>query len=166
MVFKIKKTFIPLDIYASYNIDQVMAAFGKTNEHKKFPMRQGVDYVKEKNTDIFFITIHKNDEDYLPTTMYNDYAINRYLFNWESQNKTTVDSPTGDRYINDTSESHKVLLFVRDHKTEFGVAPPYTFLGNARYVSHQGSSPIEIVWKMDHPIPQRIIRESDLRAVN
>lgn len=157
---------IPLDIYASYNIDQIMAAFGKTNETFKFPMRQGVDYVSDKNTDLFFITIHKNDSDYLPTTMYNDYAINKNLFNWESQNQTSVDSPTGQRYINDRSDSHKVLLFVRDHKTEFGAPPPYTFLGNARYVSHQGSRPIEIVWKMDHPIPERIIRESDLRAVN
>jgi hypothetical protein len=43
---------------------------------------------------------------------------------------------------------------------------PYIFLGNARYVSHKGSKPIQIVWKMDYSIPERIIRESNLRVVN
>lgn len=156
---------IPLDIYGDYTIDQVMAAFGKTHENHKFPMRQGVTYVKEYDTDIFFITIHKNEADYLPTTMYNDYAINESLFNWESQNKTTTSSKTGQRYINN-SKNHKVLLFVREFNSSYGVSSPFTFLGNARYVSHTGNAPIEIVWKLDHPIPERIIRESNLRAVN
>ncbi len=38
------------------------------------------------------------------------------------------------------------------------------FLGNARYVSHEGEKPIEMVWKLDHAIPEKIIRESELRA--
>src|SRR5699024_569851 len=109
---------IPLDIYASYSLDQIMVAFGKTTEDYKFPMRQGVLYIKDKHTDLFFITINKNEEDYLPSTMYNDYAKNSELFNWESQSTTSVESPTGQRYINDRSEEHKVLLFVREMKKE------------------------------------------------
>ncbi|NLJ91349.1 MAG: DUF3427 domain-containing protein [Clostridiales bacterium] len=157
---------IPLDIYASYTIDQILVAFGKNTESYKYPFREGVLYIEEKNTDLFFITINKNEEDYLPSTMYNDYAINNELFNWESQSRTSVESPTGQRYIKDRSKGHKVLLFVRESKREYGVASPYIFLGNARYVSHKGSMPIQIVWKMDHKIPERIIRESKLRVVN
>ncbi len=157
---------IPLDIYASYSVDQIMVAFGMTTESFKFPMRQGVIFVKGKITDIFFITINKNEEDYLPSTMYNDYAINSELFNWESQSTTGVGTPTGERYINDRSEEHKVLLFVREYKQRFNQAQPYTFLGNARYVSHKGDYPIQIVWRMDHPIPERVIMESNLRVVN
>jgi superfamily II DNA or RNA helicase len=156
---------IPLDIYAHYTIQQVMVAFGKTTENQEYPMRQGVLYIEDKNTDLFFITINKNEEDYLPSTMYNDYAINNELFNWESQSTTSITSPTGQRYIRDRSDNHKVLLFVRESKQEFGKSSPYVFLGNARYVSHKGSNPIQIVWKMDHPIPERIIRESSLRAI-
>lgn len=107
-----------------------------------------------------------NTEDYLPSTMYNDYAKNSELFNWESQSTTSVESATGQRYINDTSKEHKVLIFVRQTKKDYGVASPYIFLGNARYVSHKGSNPIQIVWKMDHTIPEKIIRESSLRVVN
>ena len=112
------------------------------------------------------LTINKSEEDYLPSTMYNDYAKNSKLFNWESQSTTGIDTPTGQRYINDRSKEHKILLFVREYKQEYNQALPYIFLGNAKYVSHKGSNPIEIVWKMDYPIPERIIRESNLRVVN
>jgi len=156
---------IPLDIYASYSIQQIMVAFGKTKEDYMYPMREGVLYIEEENTDLFFITINKNEEDYLPSTMYNDYAISSELFNWESQSTTGTDTPTGQRYIGRDME-HKVLLFVRESKTEYNHALPYIFLGNASYVSHKGNNPIEIVWRMDHPIPEKIIRESDLRVVN
>src|SRR5690606_2950959 len=103
---------------------------------------------------------------YLPSTMYNDYAQNSELFNWESQSTTSITSDTGQRYIYDRGKDHKVLLFVRESKKEYGKAAPYVFLGNASYVSHKGSNPIQIVWKMDHPIPERIIRESKLKVVN
>lgn len=157
---------VPLDIYASYNIQQIMVAFGKTKENYEYPLREGVLYIEEKNTDIFFITINKIEEDYLPSTMYNDYAKNIELFNWESQSTTGVETATGYRYINDRTDKHKVLLFVRENKKHFNQTSPYIFLGNASYVSHKGSKPIQIVWKMEHPIPERIIRESNLRVVN
>lgn len=157
---------IPLDIYASYNLDQIMVAFEKTEEKYKYPFREGVLYIKEKNTDLFFITINKSEEDYLPSTMYNDYAKNNKLFNWESQSQTGINTPTGQRYINDSSKDHKILLFVREHKKDYGHAAVYRFLGNAKYHSHSGEYPIQIVWEMDHTIPEKIIRESNLRVVN
>lgn len=157
---------VPLDIYASYNIQQIMVAFGRTNERYEQPLREGVLYIEEKNTDIFFITINKMEEDYLPSTMYNDYAKNSELFNWESQSNTGVETITGQRYINKSGDNHKVLLFVRENKKLYNETAPYIFLGNANYHSHTGSKPIQIVWKMDHPIPEKIIRESNLRVVN
>ena len=157
---------IPLDIYASYTTDQIMVAFGKTKEDYKYPIREGVLYIEDKHTDLFFITINKNEEDYIPSTMYNDFAKNSELFNWESQSTTGINSPTGKRYIYDRSKEHKILLFVRESRNEYHKSAPYTFLGNAKYLSHKGSKPIQIVWKMDHKIPERIIRESNLRVVN
>ena len=157
---------VPLDIYASYNIQQIMVAFGRTNESYEQPLREGVLYIEEKNTDIFFITINKIEEDYLPSTMYNDYAKNSELFNWESQSNTGVETITGQRYTNNSTPNHKVLLFVRENKKLYNETAPYIFLGNANYLSHKGSKPIQIVWKMDHPIPEKIIRESNLRVVN
>ena len=157
---------IPMDIYASYTTRQIMVAFGKTTEDYVYPMREGVIYIEEEQSDLFFITINKNEEDYLPSTMYNDYAKNSELFNWESQSTTGVNTPTGQRYINDRRPEQKILLFARESRKEHNQPLPYIFLGNARYVSHKGSNPIQIVWKMDHPIPERIIRQSSLRVVN
>lgn len=156
---------IPLEIYASYTVDQILSAFNMNTEVHKFPMRQGVMYVKEENTDVFFITINKSEGDYLPSTMYNDYAISNELFHWESQSNTSLKSPTGQRYVNDRSKKHKVLLFVRENKNVYGKASPYIFIGNAKYVSHKGEKPIQITWKLDHPIPEKIIKESKLKIV-
>jgi len=155
---------IPLDIYASYTIDQIMVAFRKTKEEYKYPFREGVLYIEDKHTDLFFVTINKSEENYLPSTMYNDYAINNERFHWESQSNTSESSPTGQRYINDRSENHKVLFFVRNSKKEHGNTAPYIFLGNGRYVSHKGEKPIQLVWKIDHPIPEKIIKESNLKV--
>jgi hypothetical protein len=80
-----------------------------------YPFREGVHCFLEKNTDIFLVTINKNEEDYIPSTMYNDYAISNELFHWESQSRTSVDSPTGQRYVNDRNDEHKVLFFVREN---------------------------------------------------
>lgn len=152
---------IPLDIYANYHRDQILAAFGKSDENKKHSLREGILYIKEENTDLLFITLNKNEKDYVPTTMYNDYAINSKLFNWESQSTTSIDSPTGRRYISGDS-NHKVLLFVRENKKKYGNTSPYTFLGPARIRSYKGSKPIEIVWELQYNIPEKIIDESNL----
>lgn len=37
---------------------------------------EGVLDIKEKNTELLFVTLEKTEEKYSPTTMYDDYAIN------------------------------------------------------------------------------------------
>lgn len=37
-----------------------------------------------------------------------------------------------------------------------GRTPPDTFLGQATYVSHTGSKPMNIVWKLENPSLQSI----------
>ena len=155
---------LPLDLYAEYHLDQILAAFDVNKETQKYPLRQGVHYIKEKHTDIFFITINKNEGDYLESTLYNDYAISDTLFHWESQSITSDTSITGQRYIRNDN-AHKVLLFVREAKHQYKKTMPYTFIGRARYVSHKGSKPIQIIWKLDDPIPQKVISESNLKLV-
>lgn len=36
---------------------------------------------------------------------------------------------------------------------EFGKGVPYILLGPVDYVSHRGERPIEIVWRVRHPMP-------------
>ena len=109
---------LPLDLYADYHLDQILAAFDVNKETQKYSLRQGVHFISEKITDIFFITINKNEGDYLESTRYNDYAISDTLFHSESQSITTDTSTTCKRYINNQSD-HKVLLFVSEAKKQY-----------------------------------------------
>ena len=105
----------------------------------------------------FFITLRKSEADYSPTTLYRDYPLSPTLFHWESQSKTSVDSPTGRRYLDGSST---ILLFVRRERNgEFGTEP-YTFLGPAHYVSHTGDRPIAITWRLDRPMSADLYADS------
>ena len=53
-----------------------------------------------------------------------------------------------------------MLLFVREYKQDACGAAPYTFLGTADYVSHQGSRPMSIIWKLHHEIPAKYLRKT------
>lgn len=41
----------------------------------------------------------------------------------------------------------------------------YTFLGTAKIVSHEGSQPISIIYRLDHPIPAKYITKTDSSGV-
>ena len=135
---------------------------GNTQKDKNhvFGTYVGENYEKwypKHNTDVLLVTLNKSDKYFSPSTMYKDYALSPLKFHWETQNKTSVVSETGKRYINNKS---KVLLFVRDAKQDQNrETVPYTFLGPVECESYRGSRPIEIVWKMKYRIPARFIKE-------
>ena len=129
-------------------------------------MRQGVIWLKDKGIDVFLVTLNKSDKDYSPTTMYNDYSINEELFHWQSQSTTSETSLTGQRYIHHKEKGSKILLFVREFKNDsFGNVSPYTFLGEATYVSHTGSKPMNITWRLEKPIPARFLKKTNKLVV-
>ena len=113
---------------------------------KPSTVREGVKWLPDKNADLLFITLNKSDKDYSPTTMYRDYSISDTLFHWQSQSTTPADSPTGQRYIHHAERGSRILLFVREFKQDrvLGAAAAYTYLGSARYVSHEGSRPMNV----------------------
>ena len=124
-------------------------------------MREGVKYIPKWKIDLLFVTLNKKEGDYTPTTLYEDYSINDTLFHWQSQSTTSVDSKTGNRYINHRKYGSKVLLFVRENKEDKTGAFPYTFLGTVEYYSHEGSRPMNIIWKLQNPIPGKYLEVSN-----
>ncbi|MQW76076.1 DUF3427 domain-containing protein [Nocardioides sp. dk4132] len=141
----------PLRVHGRYQREEMLAAVDyATLKRKPTSMMQGVAYAPAANADLLMATLKKSEAEYSPTTMYRDYPISPSLFHWESQNATTVASPTGQRYLSGTSN---VLLFVRETaQNPLGTAP-YLFLGPATYSSHEGERPIAITWKLAHPLP-------------
>ncbi|MEL1135564.1 DUF3427 domain-containing protein [Desulfitobacterium sp. THU1] len=148
----------PLDLHCTYTRDQILVAF---DFMKPATVREGVKYLPDRKADIFFITLNKSDKDYSPTTMYHDYSINDRLFHWQSQSTTSEESVTGQRYIDHKEQHSKVMLFVREYKTDVAGAAPYTFLGLADYVKHEGSRPMNIIWRLQEPIPAKFIKKTN-----
>jgi superfamily II DNA or RNA helicase/HKD family nuclease len=143
---------VPLHVHAAYSRDEILAAFGILQPGERPNVREGVKYDEATNTDLFFVTVHKTEDHYSPTTMYRDYPISRELFHWESQSNTSQDSPVGRRYVDGAS---RILLFVRERRrTATGDAAPYLFLGPATFVEARGSRPISITWRLAVPTPQ------------
>lgn len=142
-----------LEVHCNYSTDQILVALGKHEKEKKYSFQEGVLQVKEKNLDAFFITLNKVEKHYSPSTMYNDYAINSELFHWQTQSKIGPDTPTLNRYINHKKDDHKIILFVRENKTLNGFTSPFTYLGTADYVRHYGAYPVNIIWKLNEPLP-------------
>jgi superfamily II DNA or RNA helicase/HKD family nuclease len=151
----------PLDLYCEYSRDQVLAGLGYYSEQRMPAMREGVLHLTEKNVDVLFITLNKADKDYSPSTMYEDYSISETLFHWQSQNITGEFSNTGKRYVENQRMGTRILLFVREYKTSKDRALPYAFLGLADYVSHTGSRPMNVIWRLHRPIPAKFYKKTN-----
>ena len=97
-------------------------------------------------------------------TMYRDYSVSEDLFHWQSQSTTSEGSKTGQRYIHHREMGTKILLFVREYKSDVGGAVPYTFLGPVDYVSHSGSCPMNILWRLETAIPAKFLGRTNQTA--
>jgi hypothetical protein len=149
----------PLRVHAAYTRDEILIALGHWSFSDRPSQREGVLQLKNRKCDLFFVTLQKSEDEYSPTTMYEDYLVSQNLFHWQSQSNTSEQSPTGQRYIRHHEFGYTPLLFVRETKNlPSGLSAPYHFLGPCRYVQHTGSRPISITWKLDYPVPTRLLR--------
>ena len=57
------------------------------------------------------------------------------------------------------------LLVDMLEKDAYGKSMPYTFLGTAHFVNYEGSQPMSIIYRLDHPIPAKYIRTTDTAGV-
>ncbi|MFD0716229.1 DUF3427 domain-containing protein [Paenibacillus sp. GCM10027626] len=147
----------PLDLHCHYSTDQVLAAFGVWNEEKAPSFREGVKYLEDKGTDIFFITLNKSDKDFSPSTLYEDYAINERLFHWQTQSRISEETDTAQRYIHHKKLGNRIALFVREYKSENQYTASFIFLGEAEYVRHEGNKPMSFVWRLKEEMPAQFV---------
>ena len=146
---------MPLHVHGTYSREEVAAALGEVRSGKLLKTQSGVLWVKKKNTDVFYVTLEKDAKDFTPTTLYNDYLMSPSHFHWESQGNTPAAGPPGRRYRAHAARGSRDLLFVRRAKRpdRNGVTPPFMFLGPVSYERHEGSKPMQIVWRLHRPAP-------------
>ena len=124
----------PLKVHGRYTRDQILAAFGKSSFKKKSSNREGSAENKDLNTELLFINLTKSEENFSPTTMYDDYAITEDLFHWQTQNgcKTRY-LAKGLSYINHIENDKIILLFIREQaKDEYKNTIGYVFIGRGK----------------------------------
>lgn len=148
----------PLEVHCTYTQSQILSGLGYYTEEFYGPVLEGVRYLKDKDLDIFFITLNKSDKKFSEATLYEDYAINENLFHWQSQNANTQESKAVQRYIHSKG---RVSLFVREYTKENGITSPYVYLGECEYVKHSGNKPVSFVWKLKNPIPGKYISKAN-----
>lgn len=154
----------PLDLHCQYTMNQLQIGLGFDMPYNQ---QAGVYHYKDLKMDLFFVTLNKAEKDFSPETMYQDYAINEKLFHWQSQHRTDVKSPTGQRYINHQAEGSNILLFVREYKKDlYDKTEPYTLLGFVDYVQHKGNRPISFVWRLREKIPAYFLQKSSAVEVS
>ena len=113
-----------------------------------------------------YVDIIKNREEG-SSTNYDDHALTDEVFQWDTQNKVSPESPTGQNYIH---QRQHTLLFVRQ-QSEFPDDKyrtiGYVYLDKTTYISHTYNRvsygrQMQIKWKMASPIPVSVMQYAKL----
>jgi hypothetical protein len=157
---------VPLRLHARYVREQILVAFGAATFERMPPAREGVFVLKDKNIELLFVTLNKNEKQFSPTTMYHDYAVNDFLFHWQSQNSARPDRGRGLDYIQHKNINKRLFLFVREQThDEFNRTLGFVNFGEVEYVSHSGSQPMNINWRLKKPMPSFMWHQAAKLAV-
>lgn len=156
----------PLKLHARYTRDQILAAFRLSTFKKKSSNREGVAENAELKSELLFINLIKSEENFSPTTMYDDYAINEILFHWQSQNAARPDIGKGLSYIQHKENDKIILLFVREKSSdEYGNTMGYVFIGEGNIKDYYGSKPMSINWELNEPMPHYLWKDLAKMAI-
>ncbi len=158
----------PLMLHARYTRDQILVAFRMNTFEKASSSRIGVGVAenKELNTELLFVDLVKSEEDFSPSTLYQDYAISDTKFHWQSQNAARPDRGKGLSYIQHEEIGKRILLFVRErNENEFKNTMAYVFLGEVVYEDSYGAKPMSIHWVLKESMPPYLWKDSAKMAI-
>ena len=157
---------VPLRLHARYTREQILTGFGAITFERQPPAREGVYVIQNQNIELLFVTLNKSEKQFSPTTMYHDYAINESLFHWQSQNSARPDRGRGLDYLQHKMTGKRIFLFVREQTDdEYGRTMGFVNYGEVEYVSHTGSQPMSITWRLQSPMPSFMWQQAAKLAV-
>lgn len=143
-----------LALYRNYTRNELMFIFEARVPEGTW--REGVSRVD--NHLLLFINLNKADdvEEHL---LYKDFFKDPTTFHWQSQNKTSHESGQGQDYIYHKEREIHVHLFVRKFSTMHGMTLPFMYLGEVDYVNSHGDRPMNIIWKLQKPVPEDLYHD-------
>ena len=156
----------PLKMHVRYPKEHILVAFNDSTFIKKSSSREGVLNIADANTELLFVTLNKCEKQFSATTMYHDYAISPTLFHWQTQNSARPNSGRGLGYIKQKENKKTFLLFVREQgKDENGRTMGFVNFGPVDFIKYEGSQPMNITWKLKHPMPAYLWHETAKLAI-
>ncbi|WP_395738867.1 DUF3427 domain-containing protein [Prosthecobacter sp.] len=141
-----------LRLYASYSMREILTAVGYYTPTRRIPFQAGVLALREKNMELLFITVNK-DEGFYPSIAYHDYAITPELFHWQTQNSAGPHTEAGKRYLESATNGWQFQLFVRYDKGD-----AYHACGPVELQHCEGSQPMSITWRLRQALPMRLFQ--------
>ena len=155
-----------LKLHGRFTRNQILVGLKANTLNRKYPSREGVLNLPDIKTEALFVTLDKTEGRFSPSTMYHDYFVNSEIFHWQSQNATTPESSKGQSYINHQEIKKSILLFIREKNTdEDGITMGFVFCGHLNYVSHEGTRPMNIIWRLKDTPPALLLNEGKKLAV-
>ncbi|WP_076538060.1 DUF3427 domain-containing protein [Shewanella sp. UCD-KL21] len=156
----------PLKMHVRYPKEHILVAFGDSTFDKKSSSREGILDIPNANVALLFVTLNKCEKQFSATTMYHDYAISPTLFHWQTQNNSKPCSGRGLSYINQSKNGKIFILFVREQaKDQHGRTMGFVNFGPIDFVKYEGSQPMNITWKLQHPMPAYLWHETAKLAI-
>jgi superfamily II DNA or RNA helicase len=149
-----------LELHAAYGNDEIKAALGGASLETAGMTGVGHLHFPDIKTFAALVTFQKTDKEFSPSTMYKDYPVSRELLNWETQAPTRQTSQTGQTLIHHQARGYTMLFFARARKKEYGLTAPFTLLGPAELKSYTSERPIQMRWKLAHPMPVEMFEEN------
>jgi hypothetical protein len=143
----------PLCLHAGYHVREILTAVGWLTATRRTPFQSGRLSLPDRKIELLFVTLDKS-AGYHDRIAYHDYAISSTRFHWQTQNNAGPDNASGRRYMESADNGWNFQLFVRTRKGE-----PYLACGRVVIESIEGNRPMNIVWRLEQPLPARWFRE-------
>ncbi|MDN7129662.1 DUF3427 domain-containing protein [Pseudidiomarina sp. 1APR75-15] len=142
-----------LKLHGAYQNREIMTAVGYHTESHFAAVREGVWREQEARVELLFVTLDKQNAVH-EGVAYDDYAINRELFHWQTQNTAAPHTIAGRPYLESAVNGWRFQLFVRLNKDH-----AYRACGPLEFVKSEGARPMSITWKLKYPLTARLFQE-------
>lgn len=123
-------------LYANYTKEQTMTSI---NRKYSMDIQLKGTYFDTNTKETYVYVGLKKDKAKKERTDYKDKFLSPVLFQWESENNTTIDNAVGVKILN----TKKVHLFVRKMDSEDNIVLPFTYFGVGHFENIRKSEVID-----------------------
>jgi hypothetical protein len=140
--------------YKVYRRAEIAPLFGLPYSERYW----GQGFVRQGSDTFLFVTLDKANQT--EAFQYKDHFISANQFQWQSQNRTTQASESGQSIRAHKERGIVVHLFTRAKpKMVDGRGAPFYYCGPVEFLSWSGDKPITVIWRLSAAVPDALWEE-------